>query len=352
MKKSLILLLKKFFAISLIVLCFLSAFGCDKSQSSANETNPKFFEYEEIDGGLKITKYVGESDVVVVPSIIDNKKVIALDKSVFSGNVTLKEVTLAESFTSFSISTFENCESLQKIVHCGNVTNFATVFPDIISSLPSLQTLEFYKIEEEPFRYDFPSLIENSGTLKNIVVHDITDSDRVSFVRESSDFYTNDNKELNITVSEKIVNNFSQEKPYLCTRPLSDDYIDEWYYLMEDSEFFDVGGKEEEVSEGFKNAFISQFSDVYGGKVIECRFYTLPDSSSDDLFIIGKYQLEDKTYYFENSINYSYIDWAPDDIDFFVESAAIYTPLEDSAKMCILFGCDKIRVNSVLCELK
>lgn len=104
---------KKGIILFLLVFALLST-GCN--DISTKTTNLNSFEWEEISGGIVITKYKGDEKTVVVPSIIDNKKVISVGTS-FSGNVNLETLVLSDNITEITEDTCDlsNCDSLTSL---------------------------------------------------------------------------------------------------------------------------------------------------------------------------------------------------------------------------------------------
>lgn len=134
------------------------------SSCSESETSAKKFEYEEINGGIKITKYIGNDKKVVVPSTIENKKVIQITDTVFSGNVVLEELTLPEEIGNLSSSFFSGCDSLKELTFLGN-TSIDSGYSYLPT--PSLETLNFAICNEEQFTAMRWGIYENEN-LRNI----------------------------------------------------------------------------------------------------------------------------------------------------------------------------------------
>ena len=107
--------MKKLFALSLALVLALSLAACGgnggNGQTADKETPAKDFEWVEASGGIEITGYKGSSTTVVVPEIIENKKVVKIADSAFSGNVVIESVTLPEGVTNVSTA-FINCDNL------------------------------------------------------------------------------------------------------------------------------------------------------------------------------------------------------------------------------------------------
>jgi len=51
---------------------------------NAPVTDASKFEYEEVEGGISITDYTGDDEIVVIPEIIDGQKVVEIGSSAFA----------------------------------------------------------------------------------------------------------------------------------------------------------------------------------------------------------------------------------------------------------------------------
>ena len=99
--------------------------------------DPADFETEAIDGGIKITKYIGSSNAVNIPEEIDGSKVTVIGKHTFAGcsDVTeiiipntvavieqgafartgLEKITIPDSVTEIHEYAFQACRSIEEI---------------------------------------------------------------------------------------------------------------------------------------------------------------------------------------------------------------------------------------------
>ncbi len=125
--------MKKIISFLLMLFISLSVFsGCAKDNSSKDtsgslkETPTSDFEYEISQNGdfVYIKKYIGTSDIVVIPNQIENKNVSSLTgkvnektgslEGVFE-NSNIKEVVLPASLAAIGNNAFKNCKQLSKI---------------------------------------------------------------------------------------------------------------------------------------------------------------------------------------------------------------------------------------------
>lgn len=92
--------------------------------SSSKETPASSFKYEENDnGGITITKFIGDETNVVIPSKIDGKAVTSIGDWAFSDCTSLTEVTIPNSVTSIGYRAFEDCKNLKEVTIGNGVTS-------------------------------------------------------------------------------------------------------------------------------------------------------------------------------------------------------------------------------------
>ena len=92
--------------------------------SSSKETLASSFEYEENDnGGITITKFIGNETNVVIPSKIDGKAVTSIGWGAFEYCTSLTEVTIGNGVTSIGGYAFEYCTGLTEVTIGNSVTS-------------------------------------------------------------------------------------------------------------------------------------------------------------------------------------------------------------------------------------
>lgn len=349
MKKA--LYVKKIVALFLSVLLLLSFVGCGGG-SSAN--SPKDFEYEEVSGGLKITKYVGKSNVVVIPSVIEDKKVVSMSSSAFSGNVKLKEITLPDTFTTVSFGYFENCEALEKIVYTGSVSDVYDVYSTIYDTLSSFKSLEIHSIEEAAL-YNLRRMIKYTGALENIKIREIAKTEDRDFSLGEEEIY-NIERELSIEIpqdmADKYLGKTAHARYYIDN--VDNSLIPFGYELCSDL----VYGKDFNMPVIARNRTLSELSDKYNIEVSDLRFTEVDEEDTDiedsepDVYLRATAKYNGKNVIFVSDIGYAGDNWDETDgwVIFDVNDA--YEVLEDEAKMCILFGVSKVKVNGVSYQIK
>lgn len=104
--------MKKYVSILLALIMMLSLCACGEKEPA------KEYEWQEISGGIEITKYLGDSTKVVVPATLDGKLVVSVSTA-FSGNVSLEELELPEMVTKADLT---NCTGLKRLTAYGDIT--------------------------------------------------------------------------------------------------------------------------------------------------------------------------------------------------------------------------------------
>jgi len=82
------------------------------------------FETGSKNGALKITKYKGTSDNVVIPEKIDGKRVVAIASGAFTGT-DVKRVVLSKNITEVAKGAFKDCTKLESLVMFDNLINIS-----------------------------------------------------------------------------------------------------------------------------------------------------------------------------------------------------------------------------------
>ncbi len=79
------------------------------------EAEPEFTYQKLSDGTFRISKYIGSSAEVVIPSEVDGVSVTAIARRAFSGCSEVTSVTIPEGITSIGDYAFEKCAALKSI---------------------------------------------------------------------------------------------------------------------------------------------------------------------------------------------------------------------------------------------
>ncbi len=357
--------MKQILSLILALVMCLSLCACQVNISSGEkvENDPKDFEYEEVNGGLKITKYTGKSNVVVIPSVIDNKKVVDVDNAVFSGNVSLKEVTLPESISYISFELFENCEALEKITYLGSITRIndvsSSALDNYLSSMPSLRTLEVNGIQRDAVVNDLSGMLTKSNSLENLVITEIIDDSEGGFFRYNIGACRDG--VVNISIPEKALSKYLQQTAYrACQTEKKHENLSivTWGYYLTPQPPYTDSGEIIEVSDAYRNQFIDEFTSYTGGKINSCDFLAWDQDDHIRVYVSGEALIDGTTYLFVLAIgeyDKDYVEglkvWKPSEVFFeyfLIEYVDLYEILPDEAKLCVLFGKDKINVNGVL----
>ena len=107
-------------------------------------SSAELLEYEETDGGIKITKYSGECEIFAIPDEIDGKAVVAIGKEAFAANRWLTAIVLPDSVKTVESLAFYGCTNLC-YVDLGDGAK--TVESYAFSSCPSLYGIDLSSCE-------------------------------------------------------------------------------------------------------------------------------------------------------------------------------------------------------------
>lgn len=97
-----------------ILIILVAVLCCPVSKINGRATE-KEWTYSETEGGICITAYNGEDKEIVIPSIIDEKQVVAIGGHVFDENETITQVIIPESVTDIGRYAFYGCVNLEKV---------------------------------------------------------------------------------------------------------------------------------------------------------------------------------------------------------------------------------------------
>ena len=111
------------------------------------------FEYQTLsDGTVELTEYTGTAQTLAVPETIDGKTVSRLMGWTFSGNTTLKRVTIGGSIKEIGAYSFYNCTALTSVTIKSGLETIGTSAFRGCSQLSSISLASSVKtIEEDAF---------------------------------------------------------------------------------------------------------------------------------------------------------------------------------------------------------
>ncbi len=107
------------------------ALEAEKETSSPKEWIPSesnsLYEYEETKRGIRITKYDDfDEPVVVIPNVIEGKKVFAVGNHAFKGCVGIEKIIVSEGIEILGNGVFLNCRELKEVVLPGTLRSIGT----------------------------------------------------------------------------------------------------------------------------------------------------------------------------------------------------------------------------------
>lgn len=109
---------KKYISIIFILVTVISiCFGMPVYPAETNQTSTKVeeFQYEENDGQISITKFIGKSQDIVIPQIINDKKVVYIADTAFMDCKEIKSIVIQDGVKKIGFRTFRGCSSLATI---------------------------------------------------------------------------------------------------------------------------------------------------------------------------------------------------------------------------------------------
>ncbi len=126
--------MKKSTSLILAVLFVLSLFftGCVNEPIETDpfadipETPAEMFEYEDNeDGGITITKYIGEDTAVKIPAYINQKPITTIGYVAFSYKTTIVTIIVPNTVTTIDTAAFESCTFLTNVKLSNNLTTIS-----------------------------------------------------------------------------------------------------------------------------------------------------------------------------------------------------------------------------------
>lgn len=119
-------LLKKFLLLVIAVLAILMVCSCGENKlnndSIANANPASDFEYTINDNSIIIIKYIGKSETVIIPNMIENKNVTAIGDSAFAMCKSLTNLIIPNSVTVIDTMAVYGCNSLTELTIPDSVT--------------------------------------------------------------------------------------------------------------------------------------------------------------------------------------------------------------------------------------
>lgn len=106
----------------------------EREESFLKEWTPcesdSMYEYEETKRGIRITKYDDfDESVVVIPNVIEGKKVFAVGNHAFKGCVGIEKIIVSDGIEILGNGVFLNCRELKEVVLPGTLRSIGTADP-------------------------------------------------------------------------------------------------------------------------------------------------------------------------------------------------------------------------------
>ncbi|MBP5203654.1 MAG: leucine-rich repeat domain-containing protein, partial [Candidatus Methanomethylophilaceae archaeon] len=94
---------------------FGDLYGSFVIKKELSEVEVTDFEYEDYNGGVKITGYSGSDADVVIPDMIGGKKVVAIGDKAFVNNKTIKTLKVGSNVRTIGMKAFYGCSNLASV---------------------------------------------------------------------------------------------------------------------------------------------------------------------------------------------------------------------------------------------
>ena len=156
--------LRKWIALALVLLCILGMAACgsneanntEENQTSVSNQKPKkdksgkhivgteYLEWEDVTGGVAITRYFGTAAIIELPEIINEKKVVEIQGGAFQSNV-VRSVTLPDTVVRVSDNAFYCVTSLEEVFFGTGVKDLGDAAFEGCTSLKTVELNEGLK---------------------------------------------------------------------------------------------------------------------------------------------------------------------------------------------------------------
>ncbi|MBP3321405.1 MAG: hypothetical protein J6M12_03535 [Clostridia bacterium] len=165
---------------SLLALIVSALSSCTKRETPAED-----FVWEDREGRIVITGYNGTAKHIVVPEIINNKKVRSVEKT-FVGNVVVQSIVLPSGCSEINLSL---CENLKKVtlLTSDTISEYSVRLPNMAEVLnaPNASALSGYKY----------------STFSNLQVLNLPSATTVSMILSKDEW---SDKPLTVTLSKEL----------------------------------------------------------------------------------------------------------------------------------------------------
>ena len=129
---------KLFFVFLTIMLAVTFSFASGAADSGVLVSSDGAFAYIKGSDGVTVTEYRGSEESLEI-SQIDGFDVISIASGAFTGNKTLKEITLPQTLQTAEDFAFYGCEALEKVTFKGKNSNIGAYAFRSCSALESVE---------------------------------------------------------------------------------------------------------------------------------------------------------------------------------------------------------------------
>lgn len=169
--------MKKSIALISAAILYYFCIACNFQSDNKIKSNPSsenasvsditsIYEWEEVSGGIKLTKYLDDEKKIVVPASIGNKAVISVGVA-FSGNIVVEDIELPDSV---KYGDFTGCKALKRMVAPG-ISSPHNLNMNGCDSLEYLDLSGIEELNETAFSYSLPVQELKLPKLKNFSLY-------------------------------------------------------------------------------------------------------------------------------------------------------------------------------------
>lgn len=138
------------------------------------------YEYEETSWGLKILRFVDfDENIIVIPNVIEGKKVIAVGNHAFKGCIGIEKIIISEGIEILGNGAFLNCKGLKEAVLPSTLKRIGTTdpagCPAIVGGMPKFDgAFEYTALESitipDRVKYIGEHTFAGCGELKKVTL--------------------------------------------------------------------------------------------------------------------------------------------------------------------------------------
>lgn len=141
-------MLKRVFCFVFACMLLLSFASCETKEDYVPGNTEKVtdnFEFETVEGYIRITKYIGDDTEVTIPERIGGVPVCVIGEDAFSDRASLKSVEIPKTVQVIEKGAFKRCYYLEKVTGCEGIVSineYAFAYDTALSEFPWEEKLQ------------------------------------------------------------------------------------------------------------------------------------------------------------------------------------------------------------------